>query len=364
MKRSSFILLLALALALAPAAVTGQALQTGDIRGRAMDGSGAVLPGRHGDPHESGPHHTKDGYHGSPGRLHVPGADARNLRGHFRIDRVPEIQPDRRRSRRRPHAHRRRNHGSRCDDGEHHGGRDTERRREQDQPGHQPRHEPAAGRSHRARRVGDPQNMAPQVVLDREDVGGSEGGLQAVFSTHGSTWHQNTYALNGVNVTDPVRDRCERVRFDYDSFQDVQISTAQHPADVGTPGVYFNQVTKSGTDKFHGGSAYYFENSNTVGDNLTQELKDQGVASGSSINLFSDWTAQLGGPLIRDKVALLHELARLAHPQQRRRLPRVGEHRPVLVAGECDVSTQCEEPNHRTGDTADVSEAEPERRRA
>jgi hypothetical protein len=146
------------------------------------------------------------------------------------------------------------------------------------------------------------QNMAPQVVLDREDVGGSEGGLQAVFSTHGSTWHQNTYALNGVNVTDPSATGASGFYFDYDSFQDVQISTAQHPAEVGTPGVYFNQVTKSGTDKFHGGSAYYFENNSTVGNNLTSELKDQGVKSGSSINLFSDWTAQLGGPLVRDKV--------------------------------------------------------------
>src|SRR5206468_6972295 len=37
-------------------------------------------------------------------------------------------------------------------------------------------------------------------------------------------------------------------------------------------------------------------------DNLTSDLKNQGVSSGSSINLFSDWTAQLGGPLARDKV--------------------------------------------------------------
>jgi hypothetical protein len=36
------------------------------------------------------------------------------------------------------------------------------------------------------------QNLAPQIVLDREDVGGSQGGLQAVFSAFGSTWHQNT----------------------------------------------------------------------------------------------------------------------------------------------------------------------------
>ena len=146
------------------------------------------------------------------------------------------------------------------------------------------------------------QNLAPQVVLDREDVGGSQGGLQAVFSAFGSTWHQNTYALNGVNVTDPAASGAAGFYYDYDSFQETQVSTAQHPAEIGSPGVYYNIIVKSGADKYQGGSAYYFENSSLVADNLTSELKDQGVSSGSSINLFSDWTAQLGGPLVRDNV--------------------------------------------------------------
>jgi len=146
------------------------------------------------------------------------------------------------------------------------------------------------------------QNLAPQVVLDREDVGGSQGGLQAVFSTFGSTWHQNTYALNGVNVTDPAASGAAGFYYDYDSFQETQVSTAQHSAEVGAPGVYYNIIVKSGTDKFRGGTAYYFENSKLVSNNLTDALKQQGVASGSSINLFSDWTAQLGGPLQKDKL--------------------------------------------------------------
>src|SRR6185436_12812923 len=86
------------------------------------------------------------------------------------------------------------------------------------------------------------QNMAPQVVVDREDVGGSQGGLQAVFSAHGSTWHQNTYAMNGVNVTDPAATGAAGFYYDYDSFEEVNVSTAQHPAEVGTPGVYYNFV--------------------------------------------------------------------------------------------------------------------------
>src|SRR6185503_14983957 len=146
------------------------------------------------------------------------------------------------------------------------------------------------------------QNLAPQVVLDREDVGGSQGGLQAVFSTHGSTWHQNTYAMNGVNVTDPAATGAAGFYYDYDSFEEVNISTAQHSAEVGTPGVYYNFVAKRGTDAFHGGLAYYFENHSLVSNNVTQSLKDKGIGSGGGVDLFSDATIQLGGPLIKDKL--------------------------------------------------------------
>ena len=88
------------------------------------------------------------------------------------------------------------------------------------------------------------QNLAPQVVLDREDVVGSQVGLQAVFSAFGSTWHQNTYALNGVNVTDPAASGAAGFYYDYDSFQETQVSTAQHSAEIGSPGVYYNIIVK------------------------------------------------------------------------------------------------------------------------
>lgn len=146
------------------------------------------------------------------------------------------------------------------------------------------------------------QNLAPQVVLDREDVGGSEGGLQAVFSTHGSSWHQNTYAMDGVNVTDPAASGAAGFYYDYDSFEAVNISTAQHSAEVGTPGVYYNFVAKRGSDSFHGGLAYYFENGGMVSDNVTAALREKGLTSGAGIELFSDATAQLGGPIIKDKL--------------------------------------------------------------
>ena len=300
MKRSSVILLLALTLV--PSSLWAQALQTGDIRGRALDSSGAVLPGvavTLTSPVLITPKTTTtdaQGTYAFPAL--TPGTYALRfeLSGFRKFSRTElEVSVGR----------------TLTADATMAVGAMTENITVEGTPNVDVSKTNLATNLDTHQLQGVPtardvwailQNMAPQVVLDREDVGGSEGGLQAVFSTHGSTWHQNTYALNGVNVTDPSATGASGFYFDYDSFQDVQISTAQHPADVGTPGVYFNQVTKSGTDKFHGGSAYYFENGSTVGNNLTQELKDQGVRSGSSINLFSDWTAQLGGPLIRDKV--------------------------------------------------------------
>jgi hypothetical protein len=146
------------------------------------------------------------------------------------------------------------------------------------------------------------QTQAPQVVLNREDVGGSEGGLQAVFSSKGTTWHQNTYSVNGVVTTDPAATGATMYYFDYDSFEEVQVSTGSHSAEIGTPGVYLNVVIKSGGDTFAGGASYYYENESLASDNIDQELRDQGVSRGSSINLFSDFTAQLGGPIIKDKL--------------------------------------------------------------
>ncbi len=146
------------------------------------------------------------------------------------------------------------------------------------------------------------QTQAPQLVLNREDVGGSEGGLQAVFSSKGTTWHQNTYSMNGVVTTDPSATGATMYYFDYDSFEEVQVSTGSHAAEIGTPGVYLNVVIKTGGDTYQGGGSYYYENESFSSDNIDQELTDQGVTRGSSINLFSDFNAQLGGPIVKDKL--------------------------------------------------------------
>ncbi len=140
-------------------------------------------------------------------------------------------------------------------------------------------------------------------MLDREDVGGSEGGLQAVFSVRGTTWHQNTYSMNGVNVTDPAATGATDFYFDYDSFEEVEISTGSHSAEVATPGVYLNVVARVGNRYVPRRRGLLLrERQPRRATTSIRSSWTQGVSRGSSINLFSDFTAQLGGPIIKDKL--------------------------------------------------------------
>jgi hypothetical protein len=144
------------------------------------------------------------------------------------------------------------------------------------------------------------EHQAPGVTTSRLDVGGSETGLQATFSARGTNWQQNSYYLNGVNVTCPAALGASGYYYDFDSFEEVQVETGSHPASVNAPGVFLNMVTKTGGNQFHGGGSYFFQNGSTQGDNLTDELRAQGASRGD-FDYLSDANAQIGGPIIPDR---------------------------------------------------------------
>jgi carboxypeptidase family protein len=145
------------------------------------------------------------------------------------------------------------------------------------------------------------QAKASGLTTDRIDVGGSESGLQAGFVVRGTPHGQNTQALNGVNVTDPVSTGFSDFYYDYDTFQEVQVSTGAHPIEVGPPGVYVNMVTKTGTNSLMGKVAFYYQNDSLQSDNIDQELRDKGITK-VGFDYLSDFTAQAGGPLVKDKL--------------------------------------------------------------
>ena len=104
-------------------------------------------------------------------------------------------------------------------------------------------------------------------------LAGTSGGLQGGFSARGTTASQNTLYLNGVNVGDPAAIGFAGFYYDFDSLDDVQVSTGAHDITVPTGGVFLNMVTKSGGNKWQGSTTLTWLSDNT------QARNDTGIGS-------------------------------------------------------------------------------------
>jgi hypothetical protein len=154
-----------------------------------------------------------------------------------------------------------------------------------------------------ARDVWDMVTQAPGVsVQGGLNVGGTETGKQLAFAGHGVDSRQNTYELNGADVTDNTNNGGSQFYFDVDSFDEMKVEVNSHGADVKTPGIVLNIVPKSGTNSLHGGGSFYFGNDKMQSNNVDSALMALGVTQASSLHLYSDVGFDLGGPIKHDKV--------------------------------------------------------------
>ena len=90
------------------------------------------------------------------------------------------------------------------------------------------------------------------VAMDRQNVGGSASGQQSNFVARGAAMAQQKWNLDGVDVTDMNATGGSPVYYDFDAFEEMQISTGGADVSMQSPGVGVNLVTKSGTDRFRG----------------------------------------------------------------------------------------------------------------
>ncbi|MBZ5556712.1 MAG: TonB-dependent receptor [Acidobacteriia bacterium] len=144
----------------------------------------------------------------------------------------------------------------------------------------------------------------PGLNMSRPDVGGTSGGLQGGFSARGTTASQNTLYLNGVNVGDPAAIGFAGFYYDFDSLEDVQVSTGAHDITVPTSGVFLNMVTKTGGNTWAGTSTLTWLGDSTQARNDTNPfLQQYGIRPDSNTsNIVSDVNVGLGGPLTKDKL--------------------------------------------------------------
>ena len=150
---------------------------------------------------------------------------------------------------------------------------------------------------------------APGVQIDRVNVGGSESGQQSTYLAKGAGLDQGTWNVDGVNITDMGALGSSPTYYDFDSFAEMNVVTGGSDASVQTPGVQLNMVTKRGTNDVHGSARVIISDkglqSNNISDELAAQLARDGLpVTANQLNNLQDFGAEIGGPIVKDKVWL------------------------------------------------------------
>jgi hypothetical protein len=139
--------------------------------------------------------------------------------------------------------------------------------------------------------------QSPGVAMDRQNVGGSASGQQSNFVARGSAMSQQKWNLDGVDITDLSATGGSPVYFDFDAFEEMQVTAGGSDVSMMSPGVSVNLVTKSGTDRLKGSGRFYVTDDSLESNNLTDELRKSGATSGNPIQNIVDYGVEAGGPI-------------------------------------------------------------------
>ena len=121
--------------------------------------------------------------------------------------------------------------------------------------------------------------QTPSLVMDRQNVGGNWSGQQSSFVSHGSGTNE-MWNMDGATITDMAAGSSPGY-YDFDSFEEIRITTGGSDASQDSGGVSINLVTKSGGNKFRGSARALVVDESMQSENITPDLRDQGAGSGN-----------------------------------------------------------------------------------
>lgn len=154
----------------------------------------------------------------------------------------------------------------------------------------------------------------PGVLTDRINVGGNESGQQSQYVGLGSGGDQAIWSLDGVTITDMSATGSSPGYYDFDAFEEMQVTTGGGDASIATGGVVLNMVTKRGTNEWRGSGRYFSADKDNQSD-LDISNSEFGKAGpwngnraqpafsqGNQIEKIEDWGGELGGPIVKDRL--------------------------------------------------------------
>ncbi|HKH49533.1 MAG TPA: TonB-dependent receptor [Thermoanaerobaculia bacterium] len=154
----------------------------------------------------------------------------------------------------------------------------------------------------------------PGVLTDRINVSGSESGQQAQYVGPGSGGDQAVWSLDGMVMTDMSATGSSPGYYDFEAFEEMQVTTGGSDATTATGGVVLNMVTRRGTNDWRASGRYMIADDSLQSDlSLDEsELGQRGpwnndhpqpeFKQGNRIVEVIDWGLEGGGPIVKDKL--------------------------------------------------------------
>jgi hypothetical protein len=154
-------------------------------------------------------------------------------------------------------------------------------------------------------------NLTPGIIMQTSgdqpsgvNVAGSASGQQMSPSFRGSGSGNTQWNMDGGTITDMAATGAAPIYFDFDAFEEIQVTTGAADASQQTGGININLITRSGSNLFKGSAHGMLANKDLQSQNVTPEIFARGGttgASGSPMKLITDDGFEYGGPIKRNK---------------------------------------------------------------
>ena len=148
------------------------------------------------------------------------------------------------------------------------------------------------------------ENQDLSATTNRIDVGGLWGDRPALFGARGnSSWTQNVYLLNGMDVTDPVWTGMPLFYPDFYAIQYSQLINAGHPPFALSPGGHLNLMTWEESSVFTGSLSAFYIPKSFRSFNITPLLEREGIFESHTFDSYADANIRISGPIVPGKLS-------------------------------------------------------------
>jgi hypothetical protein len=140
--------------------------------------------------------------------------------------------------------------------------------------------------------------LSPGMMIDRENVGGSDSGQQSGYYGHGSSAGDATWSVDGANITDNSALGAAPGYLNMAGFEEIMINYGNNDVRSQTGGVQLNFISKRGGNAFTGMA--YIDSSKAAWQSKNLPTGLPATYTGAGIKKVYLYGANFGGPVVKD----------------------------------------------------------------